>query len=126
MTINTNTITKNFDPEELVVNYAASSAKTLELVCPFDDCKGEIDVIVDNTTSESTPITLTVYGGVSPVAMADAEYEIEAGKEILVSVSSAETMQADGTLKMQISAESSLALLGIRVIAIKRRYVTNH
>lgn len=126
MTINANTITQNFISEEVTVNTITAAGKTVDLICPINDCKGEVDVIVDNTTSESTPITLTVYGGVSPVKMEDTEYEVAAGKEIRISLSTAETMQADGKLKMKISSESSLALLGIHVLLFKRRYVTAH
>ena len=126
MTINTNTITKNFDLMEVTVNSIVATAKTLEMTCPIDDCKGEIDVFVDNSASESADVTLTVYGGVSPIAMADTDYEIAAGKEGHISVSTAETMQQNGTLKMKLTSESSLALHGLRVIVFKRRYVTNY
>ena len=110
-----NIITKNFVPFELVFD-TVSASETID----FTECKGEIDLILD-TTGASSDATLTVCGGDYVGKRNDTQYIIPKGSVQCISISSGETMQADGCLHLAFANYT-----GVQLAVLARRYVTNH
>ena len=90
-TLNANVITKDFDPKELTFTSVTTTSKSIEYAVDMTECKGPVDLIIDGSAS-GTDISLTVYGGSYPAAMADKVFTLTAGKCYTVSVSSGETI----------------------------------
>ena len=124
-TLNANVITKDFDPKELTFTSVTTTSKSIEYAVDMTECKGPVDLIIDGSASE-TDVSLTVYGGSYPAAMADKVFTLTAGKCYTVSVSSGETMKTDGCLHIKLSSTASLVTLSMKLTAVERRYVTNH
>ena len=126
MSLSANVITKNFVMEDMTFNAVTTTSKSCEIFFPIDDCKGEFDLVLDNSKSASAALNLIVNGGVGPAAMKDTVYTVPAGSVCRISFATGQVMNAGGLFKGKLTSTDSLATMNVRVAVIKRRYVTNH
>ena len=120
-----NEITTEYEPVSMEY-HTIVSADTREFFYTHFDCVGIIELIVDASASEE-PVTLSITTNVmSDPAQNHITYEVGAGEVSLFGISSGKTGQSDGSLWFSIISESALTGLGIKLGAIKRRFVTAH
>ena len=110
-----NTITKNFVLEDFVFNTVIEANAAIDMT----DCKGEIDLIIDATGASDASVT--VCGGDYVGKMPDMQFDIPAGSCKRISISSGETIKADGCVHLAFANYT-----GLKLAVLKRRYVTSH
>lgn len=118
-------LTNEFEGTELVFTDVVSAETSEYYYVPFDN-KGVIELIVDASASEADVTLALSPNSFTRPSAERIVIEIPAGEIKAVAVSSGKTILGDGCMYFAIKAESALTALGIKLAAIKRRFVTNN
>lgn len=94
-----------------------------ECTAAVNGAQGPVDLLVQSVTGE---ITVTLLRGDGPTAAGERTYVVPSGGSMCITVSTGETVCADGTVRFRLEAEGAFSTLRPKIAVIRRLNSVTH